>query len=149
MWETTYFYFIKVPKITNSVQVNDWQKLLFLHQLTHNMTTDCFLNHQFSQYMTSPSSEHVVYTNYFFVLIFRTIYVHNMFWAWNCHVLNWWFKEQSVVILWVSWCKNTSVWQSFICNTFALFQLFNLEQKSSLFKKQYWQYIGFFFEIYI
>ena len=26
-----------------------------------------------------------------------------MFWAWNFHVLNWWYKEQSVVILWVSW----------------------------------------------
>ena len=30
------------------IQVNDCQKLLFLHQLTHNMTTDCSLNHQFS-----------------------------------------------------------------------------------------------------
>ena len=69
------------------------------------------------QYMKIPSSEHVVYTNCFFVfvLIFRTIYVHNMFWAWNCHVLNWWFKEQSVAILWVSWCKNKSFWQSFTC----------------------------------
>ena len=28
------------------VQVNLCQKLLFLHQLTHNMTTDCSLNHQ-------------------------------------------------------------------------------------------------------
>ena len=59
------------------------------------------------QYMKIPSSEHVVYTNCFFVfvLIFRTIYVHNMFWAWNFHVLNWWFNEQSFVILWVSWGK--------------------------------------------
>ena len=31
-----------------SVQVNNCQKLLLLHQITHNMTTDCQLNHQFS-----------------------------------------------------------------------------------------------------
>ena len=33
------------------------------------------------QYMKIPSSEHVVYTNwvFVFVLIFRTIYVYNMF----------------------------------------------------------------------
>ena len=31
------------------------------------------------QYMKIPSSERVVYTNWVFVLIFRTIYVHNMF----------------------------------------------------------------------
>ena len=68
------------------------------------MTTDCSLNH-------IPSSEHVVCTNWFFVFIFRTIDVHNMFWAWNFHVLNWWFNEQSVVILWVIWCKNKSFWQ--------------------------------------
>ena len=43
------------------------------------------------QYMKTTSSEHVVYTNCFFfvfVLTFRTIYVHNMFWAWNFCVLN-------------------------------------------------------------
>ena len=45
----------------------------------------------------------------------KTICVHNMFWAWNFHVLIWWFKEQSVVILWVSWCKNKSFWQSLTC----------------------------------
>ena len=30
------------------VQVNLCQKLLFLHQLTHNMTTDCSLNYKFN-----------------------------------------------------------------------------------------------------
>ena len=30
------------------LQVNLYQKLLFLHQLTHNMTTDCILNYMFS-----------------------------------------------------------------------------------------------------
>ena len=30
------------------IQVNLCQKLLFLHQLTHNMTTDCSLNYKFN-----------------------------------------------------------------------------------------------------
>ena len=44
------------------VQVNLCQKLLFLHQLTHNMTTDCSLNYKFNtwkflaQNMFSPCS---------------------------------------------------------------------------------------------
>ena len=37
-------------------------------------------------------------------------------WAWNFHLLNLCFNEQSVVILWVSWCKNKSFWQRFTCN---------------------------------
>ena len=62
------------------LQVNLFQKHLFLHQLTHNMTKDFSEN-----YMKITSSEHVVYINYFvflfcFVLTFRTICVHNMFW---------------------------------------------------------------------
>ena len=64
------------------VQVNLFQKLLFLHQLTHNMTKDCSLNYMFSTFRIA-SSEHAV-----FVLTFRTIYVHNMFWACSFHVLN-------------------------------------------------------------
>jgi hypothetical protein len=37
-----------------------------------------------------------------------TQHVLSMFWAYNFH-------EQSVIILWVSWCKNKSFWQRFIC----------------------------------
>ena len=33
---------------SNFIQVTLCQKLLFLHQLTHNMPTDCSLNYQFS-----------------------------------------------------------------------------------------------------
>ena len=42
------------------------------------------------QYMKIPSSEHVVYTNCFFVFVltFRTIYVHNMFSTCSQHVIN-------------------------------------------------------------
>ena len=32
----------------HQIQVNLCQKLLFLHQLTHNMTTDCALNYRFN-----------------------------------------------------------------------------------------------------
>ena len=35
-------------KLSYIVQVNLCQKLLFLPQLTHNMTTDCSLNYKFS-----------------------------------------------------------------------------------------------------
>ena len=40
------------------VQVNLSQKLLFLHQLSHNMTTYCSLNYKFNKYVKIPSSEH-------------------------------------------------------------------------------------------
>ena len=79
------------------IQVNLFQKYLFLHQLTHNMTKDCSLNYEFSTWKLLV-----------FVLTFRTIYVHNMFWTCNFHVLKSKFNEQSFVILWVSWCKNKS-----------------------------------------
>ena len=45
----------------------------------------------------------------------KTISILSKFWAWNFHVLNLWFNEQSVVILWFSWCKNKSFWQRFTC----------------------------------
>ena len=63
------------------------------------------------QYMKIPSLEHgekmrrtccVQKLFFVFVLTFRTIYVHNMFLAWNFHALNLQFNEQSFVILWVS-----------------------------------------------
>ena len=39
--------YIKVC-IVSKIQVNLCQKLLFLHQVTHNMTKDCSLNYEFS-----------------------------------------------------------------------------------------------------
>ena len=53
---------------------------LFLHQLTHNMTTDCSLNYKFNMYMKIPSSNlrRTCCVQKFF-LTFRTIFVHNMF----------------------------------------------------------------------
>ena len=50
-----------------SVQVNHCQKLLFLHLLTHNMTTDCSLNFKFNtwKFQAQTWGEHVVYRNCF------------------------------------------------------------------------------------
>ena len=76
---------------------NFFQKHLFLYQLTHNMTKYC-LDYKFSTHMKISNSERVenmlrtcyVHKLFFvFVLTFRTIYVHNMFWACSFHVLNW------------------------------------------------------------
>ena len=52
------------------IQVNLCQKLLFfLHQLTHNMTTDCSLDYKFNTYVKIPGSEHgenMLYTEIIF-----------------------------------------------------------------------------------
>ena len=95
--------------IACSLQINLFQKPSFLHQLTHNMTRDCSLNSP-----KDTSSEHVVYKNCFFafVLTFKTLFVHCMFYT--CIFRE--FNEQSLVILWVvNWFKNESFWHRFIC----------------------------------
>ena len=43
-----------------------------------------------------------------------TICVHNMFCRYS-ELTIFMNNEQSVVILWVSWCKNKSIWQKFTC----------------------------------
>ena len=55
------------PTYDSSVQVNLCQKLLFLPQLTHNMTTDCSLNYQLNtwKFQAQTWGEHVVYRNCF------------------------------------------------------------------------------------
>ena len=70
--------FCEIFPLLLTVQVHLCQKLLFLHQLTNNMTTDCSLNYKFNKYMKIPSSEHgenLLCTE--IVLTFRT--VQNMF----------------------------------------------------------------------
>ena len=49
------------------LQVNLCQKLLFLHQPTHNMTTDCSLNYKFNtwKFQAQTWREHAVYRNCF------------------------------------------------------------------------------------
>ena len=61
----------------DSLQVNLCQKVLFLHQLTHNMMTDCslFMKIVSSEYLQNMLCTQIVV----FVLTLRTILVHNMF----------------------------------------------------------------------
>ena len=52
-------------KLVLVLQVNLCQKLLFLHQLTQNMTTDCSLNYKFNawKFRVQTWGEHVVHRN--------------------------------------------------------------------------------------
>mgnify|MGYP006863761315 CR=1 FL=1 len=61
------------------VQVNLCQKLLFLHQLTHNMTADCSLNYKFNTWKFQAQTWARTYCVQKLFLTFRTIFVHNMF----------------------------------------------------------------------
>ena len=51
-----------------------------------------------------------------------TICVHNMFCRYS-ELTIFMNNEQSVIILWVSWCKNKSYWQRFTCTTLLIFHL--------------------------
>ena len=63
----------------DKVQVNLCQKLLFLHQLTHNMTTYCSLNYKFNTWKFQAQNMGRTCCVQKLILTFRTIYVHNMF----------------------------------------------------------------------
>ena len=67
-----------------------FSEALILASINPQYEKDCSLIFQVSMYMKTTSSEQVVYINCFvFVLTFKTIYVHNMFWACSFHVLTW------------------------------------------------------------
>ena len=79
------------------VQVNICQKLLFLHQLTHNMTTDCSLNYKFSIHENSKlrPGENMLCTEIVFDIQnnFCTQHVLPMFQFgslifWTCNLMN-------------------------------------------------------------
>ena len=97
LWSESYIYWLCV-----FLQINIFQKPSFLHQLTHNMTRDSSLN-----YKKNTIWEHVVYKNCFFVFVltFKTVFVHNMYFS--CNSMN--------SILWVNWFKNESIWHGFTC----------------------------------
>ena len=61
------------------IQVNLYQKLLFLHQLSHNMTTDCPLNYKFNAWKFLAQNMGRTCCVQKLFLTFRTISVHNMF----------------------------------------------------------------------
>jgi hypothetical protein len=64
----------------------------------------------------ATSAEHVVYQNCSECQnkTKTTICVHNMFCRYS-ELTIFMNNEQSVVILWVSWCKNKSFWHRFTC----------------------------------
>ena len=78
MWHGVYKK-MRLLKYAYLVQVNLCQKLLFLHQLTHNITTDCSLNYKFNtwKFQAQTWREHVVYRNC--VWHSEQFFVHNMF----------------------------------------------------------------------
>ena len=63
----------------DKVQVNLCQKLLFLHQLTHNMTTYCSLNYKFNTWKFQAQNMGRTCCVQKLILTFRTISVLNMF----------------------------------------------------------------------
>ena len=108
-------------KLSYIVQVNLCQKLLFLPQLTHNMTTDCSMIYEFStwkfqaQKMSRTCSVHKLFFCFYIQNYLCAKHVPDMFWAWNFHVLNLQINETIFVIFWVSWCKNKCFWKRFTC----------------------------------
>ena len=77
------------------IQVNLCQKLLFLHQLTHNMTTDFSLNYKFNTWKFLAQNMGRTCCVQKLFLKFRTISVHSMFYP--------------------KFCKKKSFWQRFTC----------------------------------
>ena len=63
----------------NFVQVNLCQKLFFLHQLTHTMTTDCSLNYKFNTWKFLAQNMGRTCCVQKLFLTFRTISVYKMF----------------------------------------------------------------------
>ena len=61
------------------------------------MATDCSLNHQFSTWKFQAQNIFCTQIVFCFILIFKRIYVHNMFWAWG---------------------KNKCFWKRFTCISF-------------------------------
>ena len=90
---------------STTVQVNICQKLSFLPQLTHNMTTDCSLNNKFNTLKLLNSSEHVE----------NMLYTEIVFDIQNN------FCTQHVLPM---FCKKNSFWQRFTCNWNMLFWRF-------------------------
>ena len=106
---------------TTYVQVNLFQKYLFLHQLTHNMTKDCPLNYQFNTWKFQAQNT------------VRTCCAHKLFWMSKQKQ-----KPIFVVILWVSWCKNKSFWHRFTCTSNLLSSRLQLHEHTKIFWRRMW-----------
>ena len=78
------------------VQVNLSQKLLFLHQLTHNMTTDCSLNYKFKTWkFQAQTCENMLCTeivsgiqNSFYTQHILPRFELRIFMFWTCNSMN-------------------------------------------------------------
>ena len=91
-----------------NVQADNCQNLLFLHQLTQNMTTDSSLNHVFSTWKFK--AQNILGTQIVFCFAIQSNLCAQ-------HVLSLEFSctEQYFVILWVSWNTNKCFWKRFTC----------------------------------
>ena len=91
-----YYQLVRLLKLRleSFLQVNLFQKFLFLHQLNHNMTTDCSLHYKFNtwKFQAQTWGEHIVYRNCF----------------WHSRQ----FLTQHVLPM---FCKKKSFWQRFTC----------------------------------
>ena len=86
------------------IQVNLCQKLLFLHQLTHNIMTDCSLNYKFNtwKFQAQTWGEHVVYRNCFWHS------EHFLYITCSPYVLQ---KEELLTKIYLN-CANLRIWWS-------------------------------------
>ena len=66
-------------QVNHVLQANLCQKLLFLHQLNHNMKTDCSLNYKFNTWKFQGQNVGRTCCVQKLFLTFRTFSVHNMF----------------------------------------------------------------------
>ena len=73
------YSFIRFPENFPPVQVNLCQKLLFLHQLTHNMMTDSSLNYKFNKWKFQAQNMGRTCCVQKLFWMPKTIAVHNMF----------------------------------------------------------------------
>ena len=75
------------------LQVNLFQKLSFVNQLTHNMTEDCSFIYQFNTWkVQAQNMERTCCAHKLFWMSKqkqKTIFVHKMFWGCSFHVMNW------------------------------------------------------------
>ena len=76
------FFFIREEKKLR-VQVNLFQKHLFLHQLTYNMTKDCSLNYEFSTWKIQTQKINCSECQYKNQFVYTTCYAFVVFMYWT------------------------------------------------------------------
>ena len=99
--------------LQNSVHLSQYHN--FVYSIGSYYVSNCEVQVNLFQKLAT-SAEHVVHQNCSECQnkTKTTICVHNMFCRYS-ELTIFMNNEQSVVILWVSWCKNKSFWQRFTC----------------------------------